>query len=175
MTLRVKTLTVAIALAGATAVTAAHAADVTGRIDRVLPDQQVIILSNGETYRVTPNTVVYVDSLPTAPSSLSPGQAVVIRSGEAVQLQNGQYVVVQAQPAVTTTVATVPVNRSTLYGRVTDVDKNGEVKIKTDKGELKVQFSPDAARTVRKGDTVQLDVMVTPPGSVPAASPATGR
>jgi hypothetical protein len=174
MALRMTTLAAALGLTVVTAVTA-QAADITGRVERIVPDQQVIILSNGETYRVTPNTIVYVDNLPTAPSSLSPGQAVMIRSGEAVALQNGQYVVVQAPATVTTTVAAVPVNRQTVFGRVTDLDKSGEVKIKTDKGDLKVNFSPDAVRTMKKGDTVQLDVIVTPPGAMPAASPATTR
>jgi hypothetical protein len=168
------TLAAALGLTLVTTV-AAQAADITGRVERIVPDQQVIILSNGETYRVTPNTVVYVDNLPTAPSSLAPGQTVMIRSGELVALQNGQYVLVQAPATVTTTVAAVPVNRQTIFGRVTDVDKDGQVKIKTDRDEFKVNFSPDAVRTMKKGDTVQVDVTVAPPGAMPAASPATGR
>ncbi|MGH7279702.1 MAG: hypothetical protein ACREJG_13595 [Candidatus Rokuibacteriota bacterium] len=156
-------------------VVTAQTADVTGRIERVVPDQQVIVLSNGEIYRVTPNTIVYVDSLPMAPSALKAGQTVVIRSGEAVRLQDGQYVVVQAPPAVGATATAVPTTRQTVYGQVTDVDKDGEITIKTAKGEFEVRFSPDAGRTVKKGDTVHIDVTVMPPGTMPAASPPTRR
>lgn len=36
-------------------------------------------------------------------------------------------------------------------------------------------MSPDVTRTVKKGDTVTLDVMITPPGTAPAAAPAAAR
>jgi hypothetical protein len=62
--------------------------------------------------------------------------------------------------------------RQTVYGQVKDIDKNGEVTIRTPKGELEVRFSPDAVRGIKKGDTVTLDVTVGPPGSSPSALPS---
>jgi hypothetical protein len=111
---------------------------------------------------------------------------VVIRSGESVALQNGQYVVVSPAPAVMApaapggaqvvitppaTATATPVGvRQTLYGRVDDVDDDGTVKIDTGTDSFKVKMSRDLVRSVREGDTVQLDVMVVPGGS-PSASP----
>src|SRR3989442_13752610 len=73
----------ALALAVTTAAMA-QTADVTGRVMRVDPGTQVIVLDNNQAFRVTPNTVLMVNGQPVALGSLQPGQAVVIRSGEAV-------------------------------------------------------------------------------------------
>jgi preprotein translocase subunit YajC len=162
----------------------------TGTIVRIDPPSRVIMLDDGRMYRVTPQTVVLVDNQRAQLSTLAPGQRVVIQSGEGVTLQNGQYVttqpsavvtpapgttvVTQAPPVVTPAPATtVPVGlKQTFYGVVTDVDKNGDVKIKTQKDSFEIKVGPEALRQVKKGDAVTLDVTIAPPGT-PAASPST--
>ena len=60
--------------------------------------------------------------------------------------------------------------RQTVFGTISDVDRNGEVKIKTQRDSFEIRVSPDVARQIKKGDNVTLDVMITPPGA-PSASP----
>jgi hypothetical protein len=141
-----------------------------GRVVRVEPNANVIVLEDGRMFRVAPNTVLLLDNRPVEMTTLQPGAAVVIKSGEPVMLRDGRYVTVTA-PAV----AAVPINaaRQTLYGQVEDVDKDGEVKIKTPDGSFNMRMSPDAVRGIRKGDTVTLDVTINAPGAAPAASPRT--
>jgi translation initiation factor IF-1 len=62
-------------------------------------------------------------------------------------------------------VATAPVVKRTIYGQVTDVDRDGEVKIKTEKGELEIQLTPDTVRNIRKGDTVMIETTFAPAGT----------
>jgi len=71
-----------------------------------------------------------------------------------------------------TTVVTAPAaTRQTFYGRITDVDRN-EIRIKMDNGESFELPMPGAkSMAIRKGDTVQWDVTVTP--GAPAALPRT--
>ena len=126
-----------------------------------------------------------VENQPPQFMALVPGQRGVIQSGEPVILRGGQYVAVNqpgavVAPAPSTTVVTqapppataVPVGvRQTIYGKVTDVDRDGEVKIKTDRDSFEIKVAPEALRGIKKGDTVTLDLTITPPGA-PAASPA---
>jgi len=156
--------------AGASAQTTISVQDQSGTVARIDPQANVIVLNDGRMFRITPNTTLFVNNQPVAYGTLGAGVPVVIRSGETVMLQNGQYVVAQAAPGGATVVS-VPATRQVVYGRVTDVDRDGEVTIKTAKGEIEVRFSPDAARAMKKGDTVQLDVTVLPPGTVPSALP----
>jgi hypothetical protein len=183
MASRTPTLIAALALFGVTAA-AAQTTDVTGRIERIEPDQRVLVLNDGRMYRITPDTVVYVDRQPVTLAGLTPGQTVIIRSGESVALRNGQYVVVSPAPAatapgaaggspvvITPPAAATPVGvRQTLYGRVDDVNDDGTVKIDTGTDSFKVKMSRDLVRSVREGDTVQLDMTVVPRGT-PSASP----
>jgi len=158
----------ALALAVTTAAMA-QTADVTGRVMRVDPGTQVIVLDNNQAFRVTPNTVLMVNGQPVALGSLQPGQAVVIRSGEAVAM-TGSTAAPTAQPGVTVQPSqpgsTVVVTQQptaaahaqqTLYGRVTDVDR-GEIRIKTDNDSFEVKVPQELAAQVRKGDTVRLDL-----------------
>ena len=153
---------------------------------------RVIVLDNGQMYRLGPNTVVMVNGQPVAYGTLQPGQVIVLRSAEPVTYRGGEYValnpsgapavvvtspaspgVVTAPPAATT-IVTVPAApaasfRQTIYGRVTDVDRH-EIKVKTDRGSVEMPV-PDAKHSaIREGDTVQLDITVMP-GSSPAAMP----
>lgn len=148
--------------------------DITGRIERVDPRANVIVLEGGRMYRVTPDTVVYVDNQLVTIRTVQPGQAVMIRSGEPVAYEGGQYVVVQPSGAPTRVVVAPPASaaalRQTVHGTVADVDP-GEIKIKTDGGDFEVKVAPEVARQIRKGDRVQLDVTIMP--NPPAALPRT--
>jgi hypothetical protein len=152
-----------------------------GTVTRYDAASGVVVLDDGRMYRVGPTTRVLVDDRPVEVRSLAPGTVVVIRSGEPVAYRDGQYVaiapstaavptVVVSQPG---TVAAVPSARHRMYGQVTDVDRDGEITVKTGDGEIEFRVSPDAARTIKKGDTVTLDVTIAPPGTSPSASPPT--
>jgi len=154
----------------------------TGTVVRIDPQSKVVILDDGRTYRGTDNTVLVVDNQRAPFTALSPGQRVVIQSGEVVALRGGQYVAVNPGSAVVTQAPTVvtpapatavPMGlRQTFYGTVPDVDKDGEVKIKTQRDSFEIKVGPEALRQIKKGDAVTLDLTIAPPGS-PAASPAT--
>jgi hypothetical protein len=157
-----------------------------GTVTRVDQPQQVIILDNGQMYRVTSPDAVYVDGRPVALSTVQPGSTVVIRSGTPVYYQNGQYVVVQpgtsgavapggtltsSPPAAVvtspgTTVVTTAPGTFRMTGRVVDVDRN-EVKVRLDNGKS-FEFRPPAGMIFRKGDPVTIDMAV---GGSPSALP----
>ena len=69
--------------------------------------------------------------------------------------------------AVAPVAAGVPGMRQTIYGRVTDVDRDGEIRVRTDKGSFEMRLPSTAG--IKKGDAVQMDVTISPGG--PAASP----
>jgi len=69
-----------------------------GVVARVDAPQQVIVLDNGQMYRVYSSDAVYVDGRPVAYRTLRPGSRVTIVNGTPVMYQNGQYVVVQPSP-----------------------------------------------------------------------------
>jgi len=46
---------------------------------------------------------------------------------------------------------------------VKDIDRDGDVKIETQSGTFHVRISPDAARTLKDGDTATIDVIIAPP------------
>ena len=164
-----------------------------GTVTRVDQPQQVIILDNGQMYRVTSPDAVYIDGRPVALTTVQPGNTVVIRSGTPVYYQNGQYVVVQSgttgavapggtltssPPAAVvtspgTTVVTAPPGAVVaspgtfrMTGRVVDVDRN-EVKVRLDNGKS-FEFRPPAGMIFRKGDPVTIDMAV---GGAPSALP----
>ena len=157
----------------------------TGTIVRIDPQSSVVMLDDGRMYRVTPSTVFLIDNRPATFATLRPGERVVIQSAEPVVYREGRYVAVQAAPppAVMTQappppvvvpappVAATPVGvRQTLYGTIDDVHRDGKVKIKTDRDSFEARVGPDALRQIRKGDSVVIDLTITPPGT-PAASP----
>lgn len=168
-------------LLGAATVASAQSME-TGTVVRIDPQSRVVILDDGRMYRVTDNTVLVVDNQRAPFTALSPGQRVVIQSGEVVALRGGQYVAVSPPPAVVAQAPTVvtpapatavPMGlRQTFYGTVTDVDKDGEVKIKTQRDSFEIKVGPEALRQIKKGDAVTLDLTIAPPGA-PAASPPT--
>jgi hypothetical protein len=84
-----------------TTVLAAQAGEGHGKVMKLDSTQHVVILEDGSMYRVVPDTVFLVDEKPVKFETLQPGATVVIRSGEPVQLKDGQYIVVtpSASPA----------------------------------------------------------------------------
>jgi hypothetical protein len=166
-----------------------------GTVVRVDPQSSVVMLDDGRMYRVTPNTVVMIDNRPTTFTMLRAGDRVVIQSGEPVVYRNGQYlalppgsaVVTQAPPPPPPAVVQAPAPvivqtpppapsvsgapvgvRQTIYGTITDVDRDGKVKIKTDRDSFEARIAPEALRHIKKGDNVVIDLTISPPG---AASP----
>jgi hypothetical protein len=138
--------------------------DATGRVLRVDPGAQVIILDNNQAFRVTPNTVLMVDNQPVNLGALQPGQSVIIRSGEAVTLLPAGPTTAQAPRSNTVVVAQPPTRQlpnQTIYGRVTDVD-TGEIKIKTDADTFKLKVPREVAAQLRQGDAVRLDLSFQP-------------
>ncbi len=67
--------------------------DQAGRISRVDVGQHVVVLDDGRMYRMAPGTEILVNGQPVALQTVQPGTTVVVRSGEPVVYQNGQYVV----------------------------------------------------------------------------------
>jgi hypothetical protein len=215
---------------------------ITGRVTRVDPAANVIVLDDGRMYRADTSSVVLIDNRPVALSTLQPGYTVTIQSAQPVVIENGRYVVtrrtevteqrqfpgdntmvggpgqsvqtregtvvpspgvtsppvVAAPPVVTSpapvvtappapgvvvqspgVVVTTPPPaplpmgvRQTIYGKVTDIDGDGEITVKTAKGEVEFRVPPDSVRHIKKGDVVTMDVYIAPPASgYPAASP----
>jgi hypothetical protein len=108
----------------------------------------------------------------------------MIQSAEPVVYREGRYVVVPSAPAAVapappsvvvqappppppapTTFAPPLGVRQTIYGTITDVDRDGKVKIKTDRDSFEARVSPEALRNIRKGDNVVIDLTINPPGA----------
>jgi translation initiation factor IF-3 len=159
-------LLVVMMLVVTTAAFAQTAVDVTGRVVRVDPGAQLIILDNNQAFRVTPNTMLFVDNRPVTLGTVQPGQAVMIRSGEAVAVVPSAPAPVVAQAPGTTTVITSPsaspgLSQQTIYGQITEVD-SGKVKVKTADDDFNVKVPREVAAQLRKGDSVRLDVTFQP-------------
>jgi len=169
-------------LLGTVAVAAAQSVE-TGTVVRIDPQSKIVVLDDGRMYRVTQNTVLVVDNQPATITALVPGQRVMIQSGEVVALRGGQYIAVSPSTAVVAPAPppvvaqapamAVPVGvRQTIYGTITDVESSGEVKIRTQRDSFEIRVAPEALRQIKKGDTVTLDLTITPLGA-PSASPST--
>jgi hypothetical protein len=178
-------------LLGTAAVATAQTIE-SGTVVRIDPQSSVVFLDDGRMYRVTPNTMLVVDNRNIPIAALRPGQRVTIQSGEVVTVRDGHYVAVsppaavvtQAPPAVVSqapssvvvqtppaAATSVPVGvRQTFHGIVERVDRDGEVKIKTERDSFEVKVGTEALRSIKKGDNVTLDLTITPPG-VPSALP----
>ena len=180
MRFRIALLAIALSLSAA-ALASAQVAYEPGTVVRIDPQSSVVMLEDGRMYRVTQSTVFMVDNRPTGFTTLRPGDRVVIQSAEPVVYREGRYVVA-APGAVITQVpppppppasgvvpAPVPLGvRQTIYGVVTDVDRDGKIKVKTQNDSFETRVSPDALRQIKKGDNVVIDMTISPPG---AASP----
>jgi hypothetical protein len=80
---------------------AVQAGEGKGKVTKLESAANVIVLEDGSMYRIVPDTVILVEEKPVKFEMLQPGAAVVIRSGEPVELKDGQYVVISpsASPA----------------------------------------------------------------------------
>ena len=133
-----------------------------GIVSRVDQPQQVVVLDNGQMYRVSGDQAVMVNGQPMVLSNVQPGTPVTIVSGTPVVYQNGQYVVVQgssvaASPGVVVATPTTGVVRR--YGRIADIEGSGNVKVRMDDGSA-FEFRPAPGTSYRKGDTVMVDMTV---------------
>ena len=138
----------------------ARPVDETGVVARVDARDNVVILEDGRMFRVTPTTIVTAAGAPTTVTSLRPGTVVTLRGAEPVAYRSGQYVMISDSPAPSVPAGMI---RTRTFGRVTDVDRDGDIKIETQSGTFHVRVSPDAARTLKEGDTATVDVVITPP------------
>ena len=155
----------------------------TGTVTRVDEPQQVVVLDNGQMYRVSGDRAVLVNGQPVVLGNVQPGTPVRIVSGTPVVYQNGQYVavapgtvpagtVVTAPPGTVVTapagtVVTAPAGTVVaapatagpvrMYGKVTGIDSNGNVKVRMPDGQS-FEFRPPAGTVVRKGDPVAIDM-----------------
>jgi D-serine deaminase-like pyridoxal phosphate-dependent protein len=128
-----------------------------------------------------------VNGQPVTWTTVRPGTYVTLTNGQLVELRDGRYAIVQSPgavvtpapsttvitpaPGTTTVVTQAPATtgvRQTIYGRITDVDRN-EVRIKTEHGTFEMPIANPASSGIRKGDTVQLDVIISP--TSPSALP----
>ncbi len=171
---------------------------VDGIVARVDEPQRVVVLDNGQMYRVSGDRAIIVNGQPTGLSRLQPGTRVSIASGTPVIYQNGQYIavtpgsstvvtapagtVVAAPPAGTivtappagTVVAAPPAaviasgNTLRLQGRVADVEADGNVKVRLPNGNA-FEFRPPAGTIARKDDLVTIDMTFGAPS--PSALP----
>jgi hypothetical protein len=154
-------LVLAIVLAaGAASAQTMPPSEATGVVARVDARQGVVILDDGRMLRATPATVILAGGMPTTVSALQPGTLVVVRGAEPVAFRGGQYVVTSDAPAASVPAGAV---RSRVYGRVKDIDRDGDVKIETPSGSFHIKVSPDAVRTLKDGDTATVEVLIAPP------------
>jgi hypothetical protein len=80
---------------------------VDGVVARVDERSQVVVLDNGQMYRVSGDRAILVNGQPVRLARVQPGTRVTIVSGSPVVYQNGQYVAVAPGTATVTTPGTV--------------------------------------------------------------------
>jgi hypothetical protein len=142
--------------------TAAPPAAVHGTVVQVDPGSRVIVLDGGRTIQVGGGTQLTVNGQPVTFESVRPGSVVTVQSAPAPQ----PSVTVQTAPAAQPARA-----RHIVRGVVTDVDRDGEITVKSPDGEFEVHVTPATAAAVKEGDTMTMEITFQP-GSEPAASPA---
>jgi len=138
-----------------------------GTVQRVDEPQRVVVLEDGRMYRVTDEQAVMVNGQPVVLGRVQPGTPVTIGSGTPVVYQGGRYVAVE--PGATTVVAVPASGRIVrLHGEVTDVERNGNVKVRLPGGE-DFEFRPPVGTIAREGDPVTIDMTfgAPPPSALP--------
>jgi hypothetical protein len=112
-------------------------------------------------WQVAGDSAVLVDGTPVVIGRVAPGTRVLVQSGQPVRYRDGRY-----EPIAASTLVDL---RRTVWGTVTDVDRDGEITVKSPDGdEFELRVPRSVADGVRKGDPVRLDVEFLPGG---AASP----
>jgi hypothetical protein len=145
-----------------------------GTVVRVDEPQHVVVLDNGQMYRVSGDRAVIVNGQPVVLGRVQPGTPVTV-VGTPVTYQNGRYVAVPGSSAVVTSpqgsVVTVPAGTTVastpirLVGRVSDIDRDGTVKVRLADGNS-FEFRAPAGSVWRRGDPVTID-MTTAPSALP--------
>lgn len=160
--MRSRIVMVVVVLVVAAIAGAADAQVIQGNVIQVDPRTGVIVLEGGRTVHVNPGTQIIVGGQPARLETIQPGTAVVIQSAPPV-VQAPSTTVQVAPPAVQ-----VAPLRQTLVGVVTDVDRDGEVTIKSNDGdEFEVRVTPAVAANLKKGDAVTMDFVFHAPSASP--------
>jgi preprotein translocase subunit YajC len=129
-----------------------------GTVVRIDEGQRVLVFDDGRMWQTAGDSMVIVDGQPRVIGTVQPGARVTVHQGYPVEYRDGRYVQVMPPAA--------PGLRQTIWGRVIDVDRD-EIEIKTDDGgSFEVRVPAHMAPSIRKGDTVQLDL------TIPAGSPS---
>jgi hypothetical protein len=145
-----------------------------GTVQRVDQPQRVVILDNGQMYRLDEGQTVIVNGRAVSLGQVAPGTPVTIVSGVPVVYQNGQYVAVAPGSTVAAapagTIVAAPANRGVvrMYGHVTDIDRDGTVKVRLLDGDT-VEFRAPSGTVTRQGDPVTIDMTFGAPA--PSALP----
>lgn len=129
-----------------------------GTVVRVDEPQRVIVFDDGRMWQTAGDNMVLVDGKPIVIGTVQPGTRVTVQQGYPVEYRDGRYV--QITPGTTAGIAAG--TRQTIYGKVTDVDRDGQITIKTDRGEFEMRVPVTAVPNIKKGDAVTLDVTITP-------------
>ena len=133
-----------------------------GTVVRVDEPQRVLVFDNGKMWQTAGDSMVLIDGKPRVIGTVQPGSRVTVQQGYPVEFRDGRYVQVMP-PASGSGV------RQTIWGRVTDVDRD-EIRIKTQSGgSFEVRMPAHMIPSIKKGDAVQLDITI--PGGAPSALP----
>lgn len=134
----------------------------TGTVVRIDEGQRVLVFDDGRMWQTAGDSMVLVDGQPRIIGTVRPGTRVTVQQGYPVEYRDGRYVQVMP-PGASSGV------RQTLWGRVTDVDRD-EISIKTQSGaSFEVRMPPHMIPSIRRGDAVQVDISI--PGAAPSALP----
>ncbi len=133
-----------------------------GTVVRVDEPQRVLVFDDGKMWQTAGDSMVLIDGKPRIIGTVQPGTRVTVQQGYPVEFRDGRYVQVMP-PASGSGV------RQTIWGRVTDVDRD-EIRIKTQSGgSFEVRMPSHMIPSIKKGDAVQLDITI--PGGAPSALP----
>jgi hypothetical protein len=135
-----------------------------GTVVRVDEQQRVLVFDDGKMWQTSGDSMTLVEGQPRVIGTIQPGTKVTVNDGYLVEYRDGRYV--QLTPGTTAPAGGV---RQTIFGKVTDVDRDGEIRIKTAKGSFEVRMPPSSLSSIKKGDAVQVDITVSP--TAPSAAP----
>ncbi len=133
-----------------------------GTVVRIDEGQRVLVFDDGRMWQTAGDSMVLIDGKPRIIGTVQPGTRVTVQQGYPVEYRDGRYVQVMP-PAAGSGL------RQTIWGRVTDVDRD-EIRIKTQSGgSFEVRMPAHMIPSIKKGDAVQLDITI--PGGAPSAFP----
>lgn len=97
-----------------------------GTVVRIDEGQRVLVFDDGRMWQTAGDSMVLIDGKPRIIGTVQPGTRVTVQQGYPVEYRDGRYVQVMP-PAAGSGL------RQTIWGRVTDVDRD-EIRIKTQSG-----------------------------------------